>query len=323
MILYITSATKKCILTVPILLVSFGCWINAAAAQSCSANMTNLNFGSVDVTTNTAYSTAATLSITCTGIASATVTTCTGFGGGSGGINGSGAPRYMASGSNLLSYEIYTDAAHTTVWGSAWTGGAGTWRQANITLNSSGSGSTTLTAYGLVFSGQQSVVTGSYLSNFSAADVNLQAAYSGSGCGSYFTPPTFSVLATTALNCNVSATDLNFGSAGVLNNNIDSTSTISVSCINGAPYNVGLSIGSGVGATVASRKMTGSGSTITYALYKDVSRSTVWGNTVGVDTVSGTGIGSTQNLIVYGRVPPQSTPAPGVYLDTIVVTVTY
>jgi spore coat protein U-like protein len=39
--------------------------------------------------------------------------------------------------------------------------------------------------------------------------------------------------------------------------------------------------------------------------------------------VSGTGIGSSQNYTVYGRVQAQTTPAPGTYTDTITVTVTY
>jgi spore coat protein U-like protein len=30
-----------------------------------------------------------------------------------------------------------------------------------------------------------------------------------------------------------------------------------------------------------------------------------------------------QNLIVFGRVPPQATPSAGAYADTIAVTVTY
>ncbi|WP_280527698.1 spore coat protein U domain-containing protein [Ciceribacter thiooxidans] len=39
--------------------------------------------------------------------------------------------------------------------------------------------------------------------------------------------------------------------------------------------------------------------------------------------MTGTGTGLTENVSVYGRVPAQSTPAPGTYTDTIVVTVTY
>ena len=74
---------------------------------------------------------------------------------------------------------------------------------------------------------------------------------------------------------------------------------------------------------MTTRKMTSGANTINYSLYQNSSRTTVWGNTVGTNTVSGTGSGLGQALTVYGRVPPQTTPAPGTYTDTIVATVTY
>ena len=64
------------------------------------------------------------------------------------------------------------------------------------------------------------------------------------------------------------------------------------------------------GATVATRKMTSGAATVNYTLYSDSGRTTVWGNTIGTDTVAGTGNGAAQTLTVYGRVPPQTTPAP-------------
>ena len=66
-----------------------------------------------------------------------------------------------------------------------------------------------------------------------------------------------------------------------------------------------------------------SSSNVTYGLYRDSARSQPWGASVGVNTASGTGDGSSQNLTAYGRVPAQTTPQPGAYSDTIVVTVGY
>lgn len=138
------------------------------------------------------------------------------------------------------------------------------------------------------------------------------------------TTTTFTVQITIVASCNISsASTLNFGNQGVLSANIDQTSTIQVDCTNTTPYSIGLNAGTGVGATVAARKMTSGGNTIAYSLYTDVARSTVWGNTIGVDVVSATGNGSAQSYTVYGRVPPQATPAPATYSDTITVTVTY
>ena len=138
------------------------------------------------------------------------------------------------------------------------------------------------------------------------------------------TTSTFQVQMTITAQCIInSAATLNFGSQGVLSSNVDQSSTLSVQCTNTTPYNIGLDAGTGTGATVAVRKMTSGGNTINYSLYTDASRTTVWGNTVGTDTVAATGNGAAQNYTVYGRVPSQTTPAPGAYADTITVTVTY
>ena len=134
---------------------------------------------------------------------------------------------------------------------------------------------------------------------------------------------TFNVSLTITSSCTVSATAMAFGSSGVIVANIDNTSTITVTCTNTTPYNVGLDAGTATGATVTTRKMTAGGATVNYALYQNAGRTTNWGNTVGTDTEAGTGNGSGQALTVYGRVPSQSTPAPGAYSDTITVTVTY
>jgi spore coat protein U-like protein len=136
---------------------------------------------------------------------------------------------------------------------------------------------------------------------------------------------TFNVRITIQAECRVnSATDLDFGTTGVIAANIDQQSAISVQCTNSTPYDVGLNAGTGSGATVANRLMTGtSGATVAYNLYRDAARSQVWGNTIGTDVVSGTGNGAVQTIPVYGRVAPQTTPAPGVYSDIITITVTF
>jgi spore coat protein U-like protein len=138
------------------------------------------------------------------------------------------------------------------------------------------------------------------------------------------TTSTFQVQITIQANCTiVSAAALNFGTAGVLTANVDQMSTIQVQCTNTTPYNIGLDAGTGTGATVAVRKMINGANTINYSLYRDSGHTTVWGNTIGTDTVSATGDGTPQSYTVYGRVPPQTTPAPATYTDTITVTVTY
>ncbi len=139
---------------------------------------------------------------------------------------------------------------------------------------------------------------------------------------------TFTVGATVADSCSVTANALSFGSIDPLVNattNTDATTTIDVTCANGTTYDVGLDAGGATGATVTTRAMTdGVSGALSYSLYSDTGRTTNWGNTVDTDTVSGTGTGAAQTLTVYGRVPSGQETAPtGTYTDTINVTVTY
>jgi spore coat protein U-like protein len=117
--------------------------------------------------------------------------------------------------------------------------------------------------------------------------------------------------------------DLNFGSHGVLDANLDVDSSIGVQCTTGQAYTVALGVGNGAGATTAIRSMTGPGGVVNYSLYRDTTRLLLWGETAPTNTVAGTGNGSVQNLPVYGRVPPQTTPSAGVYADTVIITVSY
>lgn len=133
---------------------------------------------------------------------------------------------------------------------------------------------------------------------------------------------TFTVTATVTATCLVSATNLSFGSyTGAVD---DANSAVTVTCTNTTPYNVGLNAGTATGATTSTRQMTGTGSaTLNYFLYQDSAYSTNWGNTVGTDTLSGTGTGLAQALTVYGQIPAGQYVTPGSYTDTITATVTY
>ncbi|MET0676492.1 MAG: spore coat U domain-containing protein [Bradyrhizobium sp.] len=137
---------------------------------------------------------------------------------------------------------------------------------------------------------------------------------------------TFGVQITITNACTiVSATNMNFGSVGVIGaSGVDATSTITVQCTTSAPYNIGLSAGAGAGATVAARLMTsGASNTVGYSLYQDVAHTLVWGTTIGTNTIASTGTGASQAFTVFGHVPSQTTPPAAVYNDTITVTVTY
>jgi spore coat protein U-like protein len=133
---------------------------------------------------------------------------------------------------------------------------------------------------------------------------------------------TFGVSATVQATCLISATAMSFGTyTGVADN---ATSTVSVTCTNTTTYNISLNPGTASGATVTARKMTGPASALlNYTLYSNSTRTTNWGQTVGTDTVAGTGNGTSQALTVYGTIPASQYVTPGSYADTITATVTY
>ena len=137
-----------------------------------------------------------------------------------------------------------------------------------------------------------------------------------------------------AYTCAVSATATAFGNyvpTSVVAN--DTTGTVTVTCnanvsVLTANYTVALSTGGS--ASYANRLMSGGGHTLQYQLYKDVARTTVWGDgTASTSTVAGSVLLSLTfpvlgNHTVYGRIPASQTGAyAGSYSDTITVTVTY
>lgn len=135
----------------------------------------------------------------------------------------------------------------------------------------------------------------------------------------------FNVQMTIVSECRLgTVNDINFGSSGFIDSNVDMNSTLTLKCTDGTPYNVALSQGAH-GSSITDRRMKNSAGaqTLAYQLYRDSSRSQVWGQTTGTDTVAGTGTGADQTINIYGRVPAQTVAAAGSYSDTITVTVTY
>jgi spore coat protein U-like protein len=184
-----------------------------------------------------------------------------------------------------------------------------------------------------VFSGQTAMPAGSYSSSFtSTANSTSRFAVAYRNCCSAcnntdftVTSAPFTVSATVVPGCTVSAGDLNFGTASLLNSNVDSTSSVSVTCTSGLAYAVALSQGTTTGGTTTTRLMkhASTASTVPYKMYSDAARTANWGNSTS-DDVNGTGTGSAVNHTVYGRVPAQAVaPQAGSYSDTVTVTITY
>lgn len=309
-------------------LAVLGALSGPAAAQSCTFSMQDIDFGTVNLASNTVYNTTAAFQASCSGIAGRTVRVCPNFGSGSGGVAAGGNPRFMLSGATTLAYNIYRNAAVTNVWGSRFWGQPPTPPTINVVLNGAGVGTATFTARGRIPSGQTGNPTGIYTSSFAGTHTLVSYAYSTVGnCAAIgsanATQVPFTVRADNSSSCTVSATTLDFGNRGVLDANIDATNQVTVTCSSAVPYTVSLNGGTAGASDPTQRKMSLGPTQITYGIYRDAGRSQPWGSTIGTNTVAGTGTGSAQVLTGYGRVPPQTTPAPGTYTDTIVVTVTY
>jgi spore coat protein U-like protein len=302
----------------------------AAAVLSCTFTISNEAFGTIDVTANTTFDTTATFSANCTGgSANANVRVCPNINNGVGGASGSGTIRTMLSGANQLNFNLYQDAARTTIWGSyLWAWPSVTPPTINITLNSSGAGTATATIYGRVFASQQTKPPGAYSSAFSGT--HTQIAYlqtSTSSCATIGSTnaqqAAFTASATLPSVCRITTAIVDFGTKGVLSTVTDATGTITPTCSATTPYTISLNGGNSGAIDPTQRKMANGAVLITYGLYRDSARTLAWGSTAGTNTVAGTGSGLAQALTVYGRVPVQTTPAPGTFTDTVIATVTY
>lgn len=110
---------------------------------ACSVNSPTLNFGSYNPIAGTVVTSNTTITVSCTGLGlliSYRVTL-------DGGSSGSTANRTMKSGANALPYNVYSDAAYSTIWDNV-TGVTGSFL---ITLTVS---SADLTAYGRILASQ-------------------------------------------------------------------------------------------------------------------------------------------------------------------------
>lgn len=297
-----------------------------AAWSGCFATTTNISFGTVNIGSLSGATSTGTINEGCTPglLTLGTLAICNSIGVGANSVSQSN--RTMKNGVNSLSYQVYSDPSYTTVFN--YPGGD----LFTIPYSTLGGGSTNATIYSKILGSPAGLPPGTYTDSYTTTAMAV-ATFDSTGlsllqCGDTLlyasSAIVFTVSATLASSCDVTTTNMVFPTAGVIQTTIDATSTLSITCTSTTPYNVGLSSGTGAGATTAIRKMTGSGgATVDYTLYRDAARAQLWGAAIGIDTVAGTGTGSAQAITVYGRVPAQTTPAPGFYSDTINVTVTY
>lgn len=135
------------------------------------------------------------------------------------------------------------------------------------------------------------------------------------------------VSASVTKNCTISTTPVNFGAYDPVAANatapLDGIGTIIVTCTKGAAAKVGLNAGSNAQGTTR-RMIQGGTAYLNYELYKDASRTEVWGD----DSSTGFDVPAAPNrnprtFTTYGRVASGQDATVGNYSDTVIATVNF
>ena len=130
------------------------------------------------------------------------------------------------------------------------------------------------------------------------------------------------VTATVVKNCEVSTSDIAFGTYDPLGANrtanVDQQGTITVRCTIGTSPQVSIQ-------NDIARIMTGGGGNLNYQLYQDANHTTPWTTTAlgGSVTVPGFATDTAQVLNVYGRIPSGQNVTPGSYSHSLTVTLNF
>lgn len=316
----------------------------ASATTTCTGTMTTLNF---PATSGSISDATATLSITCSTfglslLANAKVNMCVSIFSGTDGGGTLNPRRLVNTFNDPMNMQLYTDAARSAIWGAR--GNATAPNPLLLQFNYSvpvlgGNQTINATLYGRI-PAQSGLNAGTYVNRFTgAADTLIEFRYDESIIGGATMPAScisggsggtssqfpFTVNGSVPDSCTLTpkpVPNLAFGNVpGPITSNVDQTTSIGLVCSGRTAWQIGLD--NGLYASGTTRRMrNGAGQFVVYELYRNSPRSLRWGNTLGTDTLAGTGTGAAESLPVYGRVGAQA-PAIGSYSDTITVTVTY
>ncbi|MDR3455030.1 MAG: spore coat U domain-containing protein [Rhodoferax sp.] len=142
----------------------------------------------------------------------------------------------------------------------------------------------------------------------------------------------FQVLMTIQKSCSVTAgtaSNISLGTVASTATPNNGSNTISVTCSKTTPYNIGMlpsaansGTANGTGNMTTADALAGNTDKVPYTLYSNSGYTTVWGNTIGTNTVTSTGTGLAQSFTVYAQ-NVNANFTPDSYADTVGVTVTY
>jgi spore coat protein U-like protein len=133
--------------------------------------------------------------------------------------------------------------------------------------------------------------------------------------------------ATVINNCTISTAAVAFGSYDPVVTHaavdLDSTGSITIACTKGATPMIGLN--SGGNASGSTRRLVdGSSNYLTYEVYKDAARTSLWGNSGGdLFTPAAAPSKSPRTFTAYARVTSNQDVPAGSYADTVTATVNF
>ena len=139
-------------------------------------------------------------------------------------------------------------------------------------------------------------------------------------------PQISGVLASVGRACDITASDINFGTVNPLSVNPTSkTGTITATCTAETGWTVKLSKGNGASYNDRAMGDGTPGELLKYNLYTTAAHNNIWGDgTAATSDKSGVGTGMAEELTVYAQVPADQTDVPsGVYTDNITATIEY
>lgn len=131
-------------------------------------------------------------------------------------------------------------------------------------------------------------------------------------------------------SCSVAADDVAFGTYSPTSSSPrDANATVTVTCYSAVTIfgSADIAISAGGSGNAAARKMTKGTEQLSYNIYRETARTTVWGNGsggTGTVTVPLNGIlWFSSAATAYGRVPAGQWVGPGSYTDTLTVQITF
>ncbi|KFN50542.1 Csu type fimbrial protein [Arenimonas composti] len=297
-----------------------------AAAQSCSIDTQSLQFGvqqglptgQIDMTT--------TIVVSCPRGIGAIITgynVCVSIDAGSGsGSTVADRRMSLASPAGSFRYQLYTDGAHSQVFGNTAATGV------NVTFPwLDGTPSRSIVVHGRVPANQNGQAVGTYTSQLTVTMYEQGALFgTPASCGNApAATRTFQASLQLQPSCTITAQPLDFGVYSPTAAR-DGATNLSVTCTRNGAWSLALDGGSVAGDVNNRRMRLGAGpATINYQLYSNAARTSVWGAAaICPPGVSCLGTGAAQSVPVYGRVPAgQGAKASGTYVDTVTATVTY